>query len=114
MEIEQTAISLGLIQGEQQVFKAKRSKINMRMIQQLRNPTKVVDLLKLRLGYLRKKEEVVRASYKRLREKVKSVFGERQNRFKRIVKSIAKRNTLRWKLGIEENKQKTEWLERKF
>ena len=74
MEIEQTAISLDLNQSSNHRVKIGKSKVNVRIIQQNRNEAKVVDLLKLRLGYLREKEESVRNYYKRLRRTVERTF----------------------------------------
>ena len=73
----------------------------MRLIQQNRIPEKVLDLLKLRLKYCQKKEEALKAQYRRLRAKAAKLFAGKKVKLNRMIQTTQRENTNTWNKGLK-------------
>ena len=116
-EIEVTSISLDRNHQTQEgiiLQKVKKSKIKNRLINELRDPEKVVDQIRLRLKYIAKKEEALRRAYVDKKRSIAIIFQKNPSKLKRMRQSIQRDVCKIWNQGTKRMEKKVAWLKEKY
>ena len=95
--------------------KGKRNK-TIGIIRMQREPTKVKDLIELKLKYIRKEERDKRKEYAKFKKEMSLRFQKdgKGKKLCRMIRREAKDTILKWKKGIKRSKKRLEWSKKKI
>ena len=104
--IESKALGLALEAKKTKETKSSfpsNNESRLALIRRDRDPSKVVDVLNLKIGYARQEEESRKKTYRKTKKHLEQVYKERgkERKFRKIIARISEQNRTRWDKGTK-------------